>query len=131
MENADSPLSLPCKDLHGNVYPDNLYLSLLCLFPLFPYISLNKHIIVNLSWWLMMSVSQSHSHSISRPIRFVQFLREAFDWSASAELSYKPNRESTQLVTVTCPAISIIVWSCGYKIISRMNMILRVKTVVV
>ena len=45
MENADSPLSLPCKDLHGNVYPDNLYLSLLCLFPLFPYISLNKHII--------------------------------------------------------------------------------------
>ena len=78
-----------------------------------------------------MSVSQSHSHSISRPIRFVQFLRKAFDWSASAELSYKPNRESTQLVKVTSPAISIIVWSCGYKIISRMNMILRVKTVVV
>ena len=56
---------------------------------------------------MVADVTESGSHSISRPIRIAQFLREASDWSASADLSRKG--ESThykQLATVTRPAIS-------------------------
>ena len=54
-------------------------------------------IVLNLSWWLMMSVSQSVSQSvtqqsISRPIRIERFLRKASYWSASADLASQTER---------------------------------------
>ena len=53
-------------------------------------------------------VSQSHSHSISRPIRIEPFLRKASDWSASADLAARERAHTIQLATVTRPAIFLI-----------------------
>ena len=55
-----------------------------------------------------MSVTESGSHSISRPIRTAPFLREASDWSASADLAARERAHTIQLATVTRPAIFLL-----------------------
>ena len=55
---------------------------------------------------MFADVTQSGSYSISRPIRIAPFLRKASDWSASADLAASRQREYTELVSVTRPAIN-------------------------